>query len=243
MITLHTGKLGTGKSYSATRMVWKTINQGIDCYVNWPIDFTDYVLHRERSLLGKVSWLWKKVTFGNEKMGKIYYFDKLPEIYGIQNGELFYDEAHADLNARDWQKIPRDFVKKLTQSRKYHLNMHFITQHQGQVDLIVRRISNEIIIHRKFFRFFFWKAYDGEKIEILSNPTMPPPKAEGFGVTIFTKRFAKCYNSFGIFGDRFDPYDKGPMWEYEKVEAIKRGIRVPQVESKSHAVESTGPIR
>jgi hypothetical protein len=48
MITLRCGKLGQGKSYSATRDVWNTINNGFDAYVNWKIDFTAFYL-RETS--------------------------------------------------------------------------------------------------------------------------------------------------------------------------------------------------
>ena len=218
MITLHTGKLGVGKSYTATVNVWKKINEGIDCYVNWRIDFTDYYLHRKRSIFGLIRKVWNKLTFGNEKMGKVYFWKDLTDLYGIQNGELYFDEAHAKLNSRDWQKIPEEFVRKITQSRKYGLNMHFITQHQGQVDIIVRRIANDIVIHRKVWLLMLWKEWDGEAIEILSNPSMPQPKSQGFGFHIFSKRFAKSYNTFELF-EAFEPYKERPMWDADKVSA------------------------
>jgi hypothetical protein len=216
MITLHTGKLGVGKSYSATLDVWKKINDGIDCYVNWKIDFTEFYLYRQKSLLGQIIKFWKKVTFGNEKMGKVYFWKDFKELYTIRNGELYFDEAHTKLNAREWQNMPEHFVRKLTQSRKYHLNMHFITQHSGQVDVIVRRIANDLILHTKFSRFMFWREYDGEAIEVLANPMAPKPKSAGFGFHIFSKKFAKSYDTFAMF-DEFDPYIPVLMWDADKV--------------------------
>ena len=141
---------------------------------------------------------------------------ELKDLYGIRNGELYFDEAHAKLNSRDWQKIPEEFVRKITQSRKYGLNMHFITQHQGQVDIIVRRIANDIVVHRKFWILMLWREWDGEAIEILSNPSMPQPRSQGFGLHIFSKRFAKSYNTFELF-EAFEPYKERPMWDAEKV--------------------------
>src|SRR5258708_567439 len=220
MITLHTGKLGVGKSYSATLDVWKKINQGIDCYVNWKIDFTEYFLKREKSILGKISKFFKKITFGNERLGKVYYWssngEDMSELYRIRNGELYFDETHSNLNSRKWEQIDPNFVKKLTQSRKYGLNMHFITQHQGQVDVIVRRIANEIVVHRRFARLMTWKAWDGECIDILSNPAAPQPKSSGFGLHWFNKKFANSYNTFELF-EEFPAYTKSPMWDADLV--------------------------
>ena len=220
MITLHTGKLGVGKSYSATLDVWKKINEGIDCYVNWKIDFTEFYLYRQKSLIGLLLKFWKKATFGNEKIGKVYFWKEMDELYTIRNGELYFDEAHSELNSREWANVPPFFIRKLTQSRKYKLNMHFITQHSGQVDVIVRRIANDLVVHSKFSRLMFWKEFDGEKIEALANPLAPKPSSSGFGFHWFTVRFAKSYDTFALF-EEFEAYKEKPMWDAEKVLRLK----------------------
>ncbi|MFA6376663.1 MAG: zonular occludens toxin domain-containing protein [Candidatus Paceibacterota bacterium] len=211
MITLHAGKLGQGKSYWATREVWKTINRGIDCYVNWRIDFDAYFARERRGWRGFLWKWWNRLTFGNEKIGKVYYWENFDDLYKIRQGELFFDEAHQELNSRKWADIPKEFVKKLTLSRHYHLNMHFISQHQGQVDVIVRRLANYFTRHYKFWFLFIWKEWDGEAIEILANPAMPKPKSMGFGVHLFDKVLAGCYNSFWLPGEK-EEYKQAPMW-------------------------------
>ena len=136
MITLHTGKLGVGKSYWATREVWKLIHKGKDCYVNWKIDFTDFYKRKRRNPFYR---------FSNPyfKLGRVYYWETLDDLARLRNGEVFFDEAHMSIDARDFAKLPKSFKTKLTQSRKYGLNLHFISQHSQQIDVVVRRLANE----------------------------------------------------------------------------------------------------
>jgi len=135
-------------------------------------------------------------------MGKVYYWKNLEDIYGISNGEIYMDEAHRFLNARRWEKIPDEFIKKMSQSRKYGCNLHFITQHQNMVDINVRRLCNEVIIYKKFWRLFYYHAYDGGEIEQLENP-LRSPKTTSFKMRWFNLNFAKCYDTFKIFGEKF----------------------------------------
>lgn len=226
MITIHYGKLGAGKSYSATCEVWKMIHKGRDCYVNWKINFTDYYLKKRKSFWYR---LWNPVF----RIGNVYYWETLEELYKLRNGEVFFDEAHMSIDARDFAKLPPKFKRKLTQSRKYGLNLHFISQHTGQIDIAVRRLANDCVEHKKFWRLFYWKEYDGEQIEkiIESNPDRKP-KSIGLGWYWFRKSFAKSYNTFALF-DEFDAYSGQAMWSPLKVleqkEMIKRDLIISKL--------------
>lgn len=214
MITLHTGKLGVGKSYWAVRDVWKQVVRGKDCYVNFPINFDSYYHYRTSGLRGLLWALWIRFTFGNRKFGRVYYWETLEDFYQLRNAEVYFDEAHMAIEARDFAKLPRSFKVKLTQSRKYGLNLHFISQHQGQIDIAVRRLANDIMVHKKLWKLFYWKEYDGEAIEILSNPefmAVKPPKSLGFGIYPFSKKLAQSYNTKELF-EPFENYKKEPMW-------------------------------
>lgn len=211
MITLHTGKLGVGKSYWATREVWKNVVRGRDCYVNWRINFDNYWHFRTTGLRGLLWYLWIKLTFANQKFGRVFYWETLDDLYTLRNGEVFFDEAHMALDSRDFAKLPRSFKVKLTQSRKYGLNLHFITQHQGQIDIVIRRLANDIVEHKKIWRIFFWREWDGQHIETLMNPALPAPRSSGFGLFIFSKKLASCYDTFAFF-DQFAPFEGQPMW-------------------------------
>lgn len=207
MITLDFGKLGSGKSASATWEVWKTILQGRDCYVNWKIDFTKYFEHKLKSP-------WWRLWNPTKALGKIYYFDKLKDLEGISDGEIFYDEASIDLDARDYKNTPKEFRRKLAQSRKYHLNLHFIVQYPGQIDNTVRNLCNTFVVHKKFMKVFFWKEYDGEALEAYQNmdPLKTQPKSIGTGFNILGKRFLDSYNTFALFHE-FEPFIGKVIWD------------------------------
>jgi len=86
--------------------------------------------------------------------------------------------------------------------------------------VVILRLANEFIQHYKFANLFYWKIYDGEHIEHLSNPAMmsiSKPKNSGFGFVFFSKRFAKSYDTFGIFGKEFKMWERPPMWERDKM--------------------------
>jgi hypothetical protein len=208
MITLRVGKLGVGKSYSTTWEVWTKLLKGIDCYVDWEIDFTPFIYAKRNSIV----WRTKKML-GMKTMptGKLYNYQNLEELYGISDGEIYMDEAHKDLNSRDYMKIPKDFIKKMTQGRKYRTHMHFITQHEDMVDINIRRLCNVIIIYKKYGRLMYWNEYDGSYIGKFESG-VSTPRSDKFRFTFFSLKFARSYDSWKIFGEAFEPFKKPPSW-------------------------------
>lgn len=232
MITVHAGKLGAGKSYSATAEVWKMIHQGKTCFVNWQVDFTDYFIMKRKS------W-WYRLWNPIKNLGKVYHFEGLQDLNKLRNGEAFYDEAHMDIDARNFQTLDAEFKRKLTQSRKYGLNLHFISQHSQQIDIAVRRLANCYVLHSKVWRFFFWREWDGEAIEILANPLQPRPKSQGYGFYWFSKRFAKSYDTFALFKP-FPNVHREPMWDGQKIVLDQR--KAQEKARQVITVEPTAPV-
>lgn len=222
MITIIVGKLGVGKTAEATLKIWKLLTKGKDCYANWEIDFTEYYEYRTSSWRGFL-WKWWIKIFRRTKpqdFGKLYYWSTLDDLYKLRNGEVFFDEAHMAIYARDFSKLPKDFRTKLTQSRKYGLNLYFISQHSTQIDKNVRILANSMIKMARFLHFLvFWKEYDGEVIDVLANPEMvaiSKPKPIAYGMHFMRKGILKSYDTMKLF-DPFDVYDGRPMWAIPEV--------------------------
>jgi hypothetical protein len=218
-VTIRGGKLGCGKTAGATWDVWREINKGINCFVNWHIDFSPLYKLERTGWRGRMWRVWLKMTLQKEKMGKVYYFEDLEGLYDLRQGHAFYDEAHQDISAREYVKLPKQFIKKLTLSRHYRLNLDFITQHTGQLDCYPKRIANYF---QKFFKFWFiycWKEWDGDAIEILANPALPRPKSIAWGFHIYPKILWKCYDSF-VLPDEKEQFKLEPMWSVDKFKQI-----------------------
>lgn len=214
MIILHVGKIGEGKSYSCTWEVWKWLKKGVDVYVNWNIDMNKYLEYKERSIIWR--FLNRKRQWGN-----LYHFKELDEIYQMRNGQIYVDEAHRWLNARDYEKTPPDFIARMSQSRKFKTDLHFICQYPDQIEKVVRKLCNEVIVHKRFFWFFTYKTFDGKFIDkIDADPAKPPPSLMK-GWTWFRPSFAKVYNTFEILGKEFEKYNGIPLWNKEIYQQYK----------------------
>jgi hypothetical protein len=217
MIILHVGKIGVGKSYACTKEIWQNVLSGKDSYIDWEVDFTEQMKSHRKGLIFFWKFIIRKFTLSKEpRLGRVFFYQDLEDIYGISRGEIYMDEAHRFLSARKWETIPPNFIKKMSQSRKYATNLHFITQHQNMIDVNIRRLCNEIVIYKKFGYLMYYNSYDGAYIDQLDKDPALKPKSSGFRLYWFSKAFAKSYDTYKIFGDKFEPYRKDPLWSYEK---------------------------
>jgi len=221
MIVLHIGKIGEGKSYSCTWEIWKWLRKGVDVYANWDINFTSYLKKRERSF-------FYRFINRNRKWGKLYFFTNIQDIYGIVNGQIYIDEAHTWLGSREYRDTPKEFITKMSQSRKYKTDLHFICQYASQIESVVRNLCNIVVVHTKFFGLMRFKEYDGIYINSLDEPEKKP-KSIITGWVIFRKAFANSYNTFQILGNNFPPFSNTPVWSIEQYRKLKLVVPKPSI--------------
>lgn len=212
MIYLHVGQIGSGKTYSATWEIYQEILKGTDVYVDWPIDLNSYIIKKENSLWAKFKRL---IGIKTRKYGRLFYYKELSDIYGISNGVVYMDEAYKHINARKWENTPSEFIQKMSQSRHYHCDLHFICQYPNQIENVVRNLANIIVVHSRFIWFFVHKEYDASEIDRLKPSEVNPPKSFYTGITLFRKSFAKIYDTHAKPEQDFKPYDKPPVWSIE----------------------------
>lgn len=219
MIYLHFGKIGQGKSYSCTNQILEFLEKGIDCYADWTIDPTPYFLYKHNKLWFRFKNYVKKLfkKYKPPEYGKLYRYRYLDDIYGIANGQIFMDEAHKYLNARFWEKTPPEFIQKMSQSRKFRTDLHFITQYPDQIEKTVRKLCNEAIKHSKWWKLLLWKEYDGQYIDKIDQDPENKVKTIASGFKIFKKHIAECYDTYELLGTDFKPFDGRPTWDYLKL--------------------------
>jgi hypothetical protein len=61
----------------------------------------------------------------------------------VEDGLLLIDEAHILFNARLFGKTPANLLRKLTQHRKYGLELWWSSQQASQVDKMLRELTTE----------------------------------------------------------------------------------------------------
>jgi len=163
------------------------------------------------------------------EFGRLFFYDTatkepLKEFFTIRGSkqrptEIFFDEAQLNVNSREFNKIPAGFIVALSQSRHLHNNLHFIAQDPGMVDLNVRRLVNELVIYKRFWRLMWWYSYDGDMVRRWDS-NLPFPKREGFGWYFMTKTIFQCYDSYREF-EPTEAYNKPPVWTIEKYLSLR----------------------
>jgi len=144
---MHSGRPGTGKTYNSVREVLKLLDNGFLVWSNIWIDWNGYE--------EKKSW-WKKVLMkiGLKKEWKKYgkenlrYWKKLEDLWTIEQGIIFMDEAHVYINARRWKDLPEEMERKLAQHRKDGLHIICTVQSVNRLDTIFRELID------------FWYVYE-----------------------------------------------------------------------------------
>jgi len=113
MINLLTGRPGNGKTYVLAAKCKKWLEQGIDVYSNFKLDYQG---------------------------GNLHYWAKPQELLGLEKGIVAMDEAHVYFNSRDWASLDKDLQRKFQQHRKDGLHIWGTVQHEARIDVIIREL-------------------------------------------------------------------------------------------------------
>jgi len=151
-IEIFTGKVGGGKTYSSVIRIIGHLANGGSLYSNVEINFENtkqYIADKHNLLI-------------EESQVNYLEADQIAQCHKhIKGGTLdtpvllIIDEAHLWFNALDHKEANRDFLTYLTQTRKVHIHVIFITQHAANINAQFRRQAQ-----------YTWKFSDMQKMVI-----------------------------------------------------------------------------
>lgn len=140
MIHVITGKPGEGKSWFASSLIPKFLNEGKDIGCNFNIaDIPEIEGYRDQI---------KKVT-------------SFEEIMAFKNGVLFLDEAQVWFSNRTWDAVPLDLQNKWQQHRKDRIDIFLCAQDISRIELTIRQLVGRYFSVRKMWnRIFVIREYE-----------------------------------------------------------------------------------
>lgn len=160
MIFAMTGRMGTGKSYSAVYLyLVEAILHGSDCFINFHLneeEFSKYILSQ-------------KLNVPIEFLGQVWYWSEFEDLRYIVGGNIIIDEAQNYFDAHDFKSLPAWFRQKCSNNRKEKFsigtkvvktNIIAITQDLGRLDKNFRRYCYQVIKVKKLFKWFFLFYFD-----------------------------------------------------------------------------------
>lgn len=160
-IELFTGFVGSGKSFAATKIGVTIADAPAGrkwVIANFPIKQKKTFFHwfRKKKFVDP-RWIYKD----NEELTVDFLVNE-----SLKNGWnekessalVIFDEASIPFNARSFQRTDRmDWIKFLTQSRKFGYDVIFITQDARMIDKQIRALCEYEVVHKKLNNMFAFK--------------------------------------------------------------------------------------
>lgn len=169
MIEIYTGFVGSGKSYHATKrgVTIADAPKGNRWVIaNFPIKpkkrflaKIPFVKNKLKDQYNKPRWIFKQ----NEDLTVKFLIEKSHEMgwYGTESQcLLIIDEAGILFNSRDWNIAPaerKEWIKFLSQSRKFGYDVVFIVQDLRMMDRQIRSLAEYEVQHKKMNNWFLFK--------------------------------------------------------------------------------------
>ena len=155
MITIYTGKPGSGKSYNLTRLVKQYLENGDDVFCNFKINETKLNLKPKKSFLNK----------SNKELGTLYHWKRLEEFRKVSNAIIIMDEAQTYFNARRWKNMTAEDEIKFQQHRKQGIDIIGAVQNLNRCDTVLRELAGYVYEMKRIGKLFICKRYTPEDIK------------------------------------------------------------------------------
>lgn len=166
-IELFTGFVGSGKSYAATKI--GTVIADAPRGKKWVI--ANFPIKPKEKLLAKIPFIKNKIKNKYYDLRWIYKSNEELTVDFLVNESIknkwnekegsaliIFDEASIPFNARSFQKHDRmEWIKFLTQSRKFGYDVIFITQDARMLDKQIRALCEYEVVHKKLNNMYAFK--------------------------------------------------------------------------------------
>jgi zona occludens toxin (predicted ATPase) len=167
MIELYTGFVGSGKSYHAVRR--GTLIADAPAGKRYVV--ANFPVKEKRTFRSKIPFIGKRFKkqsvkprwLFQEDLTVSYLIKKSHELgfYGKESQALLIiDEAGIFFNSRDWNVKPterKDWIKFLSQSRKFGYDVVFIVQDGRMLDRQIRSLAEYEVQHKKMNNWALFK--------------------------------------------------------------------------------------
>lgn len=158
-ISMYTGRPGTGKTFYAVNDVIKKLNQGYLVYSNIHINWNGYQ-EKETWLKNFLIKIKLKKSYKNFPSSNLRYWKRLEDLFNLEDGIIFIDEAHVYINSRRWKNMPEEMERKLAQHRKDGLHILGTVQNVNRLDVIFRELIDYWFVCDRFFSFIIATEFD-----------------------------------------------------------------------------------
>lgn len=172
-IELYSGFVGSGKSYAAVKNGTQMADAALGkkhVVANFPVTKKKTLFSRFRKIKEKdTRWIYKN----NEELTVEFLIkESLKNGWNKKEGSclVIFDEASIPFNSRNWNATDRmDWIKFLTQSRKFGYDFIFITQDGRMLDKQIRALCEYEVQYKKMNNMIYFSWLSIFKITLFAG--------------------------------------------------------------------------
>jgi hypothetical protein len=168
------GRMGSGKSYMACRIALKRLKHGANVITNFSMNLDDAPAINALRLAGKrPSAVSKTLGIPIKKVrvlwgvtGEWSQFRGWEQFAEFDDAVVIIDEAHLYAPSNKTLVFPDVARFKMSQARKFRLDVIWLTQHENRVNTVLRDQTNLIFVCRSWMSGAWFSAlgYEPEKL-------------------------------------------------------------------------------
>lgn len=166
------GRMGSGKSYMAVRMAIRRLKRGANVVTNFTmnLDGADRVneLHKAgakpKAIAAELSMPVERVKVLTGITGTWRMFRGWEQFAELEDAVVIIDEAHLYAPSNKSLVFPDVARFKMSQARKFGLDVYWVTQHENRVNSILKDLTNMMFVCRSWMSGtgFTVKGYEPE---------------------------------------------------------------------------------
>lgn len=138
-VNMYYGRIGSGKSYSATSDVLELLEKGQVVYVNWPINWEGYD-QREHFWPSLFNFIFFKKSFYNFPKDNLKFFRTedvtIEFLSALKDCHVFIDEGQWLLDSRS--RLNKDWRKLILHTRHANRTLNIISQRTNAIEVSAR---------------------------------------------------------------------------------------------------------
>jgi len=146
-INMYYGKIGNGKTYSATSDILDLLNQGKVVYANWHMVVDDFDDRESLVMLIMNTLLFRKRFYKIPCSKNLHFFD--PETFdstgalvewlsGLNDCHIFFDEGQDMFDSYEGTRFSKAKRRLILHTRHYHRTLNIISQRPTAIQVSAR---------------------------------------------------------------------------------------------------------
>jgi len=146
-INMYYGKIGNGKTYSATADILELLKQGKVVYANWHMVVSDFDDRESLMMIVMNTLLFRKRFYKIPCAENLHYFD--PETFestgalvewlsGLNDCHIFFDEGQDMFDSYEGTRFSKAKRRLILHTRHYHRTLNIISQRPTAIQVSAR---------------------------------------------------------------------------------------------------------